>query len=85
MAAKEFLLDYLELKELPRHRVIIPATELIQMLEEYNYSQAVIIAAEIKEECREHHTGHGLRMYGTSWAQICRVLGKYGFVDTIPF
>ena len=43
------------------------------------------IGKEIDAHCREHVTTDGFRFYGISWAEITRILQKYGFTDEIPF
>lgn len=43
------------------------------------------IAKQIEKECTEHISTEGLRFYGVSWAQICRVLVKFGYNVNVPF
>ena len=43
------------------------------------------IGDAIEKECEEHITTEGLRFSGTSWAQITRILQKYGFKKEPPF
>jgi hypothetical protein len=63
----------------------IPVKEMEKMITEFSEAVVKEIATEIKKECTEYHRGHGMIVYGTSWAQICRTLRKYGFTDTKPF
>lgn len=45
------------------------------------------IADKIESQCEVHKTKGkgGMEFYGTSWAQICRVLYEYGHKENPPF
>ena len=43
------------------------------------------VGSKIEKDCREHITTEGQRFYGVSWAEITRILQKYGYKNKIPF
>jgi len=42
------------------------------------------IGDKIEKKCREHITTNGERFY-ISWAEVLKILDKYGYIAEIPF
>lgn len=59
--------------------------QMFSVWEKKPYNDSNTLAKEIKKQCREHIKTDGLRFYGISWAELCRILEQHGYQDEPPF